>query len=366
MLLALALGIVACVDLSPYQGPYQILDTNEGHAIAVDASRVYWATYDGVRTAPLSGAGHSTTLAEIKQQGLVSGLIADETHLFWLREKYTDAEDASTWALERMAKKGGTPEALDVTALLPCGFDTTFNGGMQGFRPQSLAADDTHIFFPARESSDPDEPCRIHRIAKSGVDPHELVGEPPATEKPSSLALGVDESTVYWLGSLSEVPSPAVRLYKKDKAVAGGAFSQVCDVDSNTTSMALDQTTVWLATSDGVLKVDKNGQTPEDVSRKNANEGNWAASLALSDTHVFWVVPRWRGSDDANAVLYRAPKAGGDAKRLMTVDLSAPSATFQDSFVWSIVVKGDWVYSAAQMSDELGGPKGVFKVPAGD
>ncbi|OGQ90351.1 MAG: hypothetical protein A2289_26395 [Deltaproteobacteria bacterium RIFOXYA12_FULL_58_15] len=358
--LAWVCATVACADLNPFQAPYLILD-HEGGSVVTDSTHVYWGTYEGIRAVEKTDESDSYLLVRFSEEEQIRELVADDNNLYWLTDTYSGDRGDAPLILRRASKSGTakTPFDYDTADLEPCLPDTSEVGGLP---PQNLALDRNHVYFAARPSNSDDFACEAYRVPTTGNSPATSIGAPvpPAGASVNARALAADESAVYWVVSI-EGQDGTGRLYKKGTNPESPSFDPVCDVDKSTSRMIIDDTNVWLATRNGILRVEKETGDPVDLV-EGKKSGGTAAALAVDDTDVYWVVVGWSMSHGGEATLYRTGKdAGGNTTQMVSFVLDAPN-TDNPPYTWAISVSDGWVYSAVSLEESFGGPDGIFKI----
>jgi hypothetical protein len=144
-------------------------------ALAADGANVYWAQTRlrerrAITTCPSSGCLGAPRVIAMDVDAMT--LVVDTTHVYWTSERDT--------AVMRVAKSGGTPEAIAVNEM----------------RPGKLAVDDTHVYWIANSGA---ANASVKRVVKAG-------GESPvilAIEQNQAASIALDAKFVYWANAYS-------------------------------------------------------------------------------------------------------------------------------------------------------------------
>jgi len=213
---------------------------NAPHAIAVDASFVYWASRDAILREPLAGGAPPVTVARARGPNAIA---VDTANLYWVTPN-------AVWA---QPVTGGAPVAL-----------ASANGA------RTLVVHGGSLFWLEYGDGDAN---RVMTVPIRGGPPVAL-----ASGGNCFSSLAVDDTNVYWteqwVGTVAKVP---VGGGARITLVPGGA-------DQHGGDIAVDGTWVYW-TSRSVMKVPIGGGTPVVVAPSDS-----AAALAVDSTSVYWTV----------------------------------------------------------------------------
>jgi hypothetical protein len=198
--------------------------------LAVDAQRVYWTTYYGLRPAGnndvsnVSGVGldGGALVNFATMQRVPSSLAVDDTSLYWLT--LIDPRTPAGTMVMRASLDGGAP--------VPVAMSSGVSDSIQAPN-KSIAVDATSVYW-----------SEFVNGAGGALRKAPLGGGPVMTLAQGEMlsgAIAVDQTNVYWVASHSIVRVP----------LAGGAPSTLV-AGENAASIAVDDTNVyWTNTSEG-------------------------------------------------------------------------------------------------------------------
>jgi hypothetical protein len=156
-------------------GSPTILATSQSPAhLVIDTQNIYWIDGPAMMKAPKSGG---TPVVVVSSLNDVSGLVSDETSLYWLQIDETSSPTScqhSSSSVYSMPKEGGNPLQL-----------ARFDGQWAS----NLTIDDNYVYWT--------EGCSegITKIAKTGGDPISFADEYSYALSP----LVLDNTSVYWI-----------------------------------------------------------------------------------------------------------------------------------------------------------------------
>jgi hypothetical protein len=267
---------------APLPVPITVYNQSVG-SFAVDGSYVYWASANQIWRLAKVGGGAAAPIATIGYTP--QSLAVDPSSIYW-----------PEYSQERVMKipvGGGTATVLSSNL---------------GSSPQFVHLDAANVYWPTDGLT-----SAIQMVSKAGGTAMNMIttGQPDAIE--------VDANYVYWLSGSSGTTGTINRLNKATLSnqvigTVGGALRAI----------AIDDTHVYAASSDTVVRVPKTGGTVETIASNQANIGD----LALGVTSVFWT------SYVTNGAVMRALKTGGGL---------GPVAINQMMASW-ILVDGNTVY----------------------
>jgi hypothetical protein len=198
--------------------------------IAIDAQNVYWIGEAGTVIMKVSKDGGTPTVL-IRRARTIEDIAVDEKSVYFLAYR-EDVPVAITYEIVKVDKEGGGKTRLVFT-------------GTPYFPRMTLGEADVY-FTESAESVKAG--TNIASIAKEGGSPAVL-----ARNVQSVSDLKVDGSSVYWSSYGEDT------LNKIDKKAGEPVLLQSAN---SPTSMFVNETSVYCATSDGLTKVDKNGGPP--------------------------------------------------------------------------------------------------------
>jgi hypothetical protein len=220
--------------------PTTIVSPVNVYDLAVDASNVYWVSYEdpkGVQQVPVGG-GTPTTLATWEAGAWA--IAVDAGYVYW--------GDQLDGQVKRVPIGGGPVTTLAQLT-------------MHAF---SVAVDATNLYWAGDD--------KVMQMPKGGGQP--IILAAPAGGAPAALA--VDSSYVYWVdGALANVVRIPI-------GVALGPWGYVTNNQYNVTSIAVDAKYVYLAAKD-LLFVPVTGGTPIAIG-----PGLEYQPIAADATCVYW------------------------------------------------------------------------------
>lgn len=257
--------------------------------LALDATRLYWATPRGVFAVAKSG-GQVSTLVAAEMNNLGS-IAVDASNVYW------------TW--------GPQPRVFDKVSIT--GGAVTNIGS--NFAADSVASDGASVYFT---SSSPDG--AILRLSPSGGAPVVLVEQSDAGIGFANLAIGGDR--IYWV---STAPGSYDPMAVMSASTSGGSGTVVHSVDPNDRIRALAASGLDVFWNAGPAGQDLWGNAPPLQPMMIARSGG-IVDIATSNSDVFWT--------DGYGV-YKAPARGGPAITLAAAQtLSAGIAVDEASVYW--------------------------------
>lgn len=266
---------------SPGPDPFTVHSQSVG-SFTVDGSYVYWTSQGQIWR--LAKVGSSTATPIVTIGYTPQSLAVDSASFYW--------PDYSQQRVMKAPLGGGSPTVLSANL---------------GSSPQYVHLDATNVYWPTDGVS-----SAIQTVSKSGGTAMNMIttGQPDVIE--------VDASYVYW-SSESSSPGTLSRLNKATLsnqviATIGGALR----------ALAIDDTHVYAASQNTVVRVPKTGGAVETIATNQAN----VQDLALGTTSVYWT------NFVADGTVMRALKTGGGL---------GPVAINQPMAGW-ILVDGNTVY----------------------
>jgi len=195
---------------------------NEPGPLAVDATNFYYGGNNGrLYEMPIVGAPKATLLTNVNHGVAVFGGIAvDATAVYWTASNYGNV-------VGKIPTGGGTPVALANPLS----------------EPQGIALDATNVYFTT-------EAGEVVSVPKGGGASVTLASTPG-----TALAIAVDGANIYWIAS---EPTDGATSSVLKVPVGGGSVTTLASMQPTVDaplSVAVDETSVYWATSNGVMKL---------------------------------------------------------------------------------------------------------------
>ena len=280
---------------STFDATLSSLLQEENNALAVGGSNVAWTQpirlpirvdpTVTILSCPSAGCGEAPTV--IASNVALTALAIDETHAYW-----TSHQD--TAILRRSLTGTGTTEAIALN-------ETEFG---------QLRVNDTHAYWisPLGRPNGV-----VKRVVKQGGQPVETL----VTEQNQPSALALDSDFFYWsnsysVGTISRCPLTGC---------AGAPTVIVVDQDRPSPIVTDGKSIFWTKVADApspnvmrvaVMRCPIDGCASGMETLATQTLPQMGMSMAIDDSDVYWVVPRYRPGDgggrQAISTIYRHPK----------------------------------------------------------
>lgn len=266
---------------SPGPAPLAVHNESVG-SFTVDGQYVYWTSQGQIWRLAKVGSPTATPIVTIGHNP--QSLAVDSASFYW--------PDYSQQRVMKAPLGGGSPMVLSANL---------------GSSPQWVHLDATNVYWPTDGVT-----SAIQTVSKSGGTAMSMIttGQPDAIE--------VDASNVYWIS----VSSGTGAINRLNKATLSNQV--IATMGSAWKALAIDDTHVYAASENTVVRVPKTGGTVETIATNQAN----VQDLALGVTSVYWT------NFVADGTVMRALKTGGGL---------GPVAINQPMAGW-ILVDGNTVY----------------------